>query len=94
MLLDGSKDIGLAANTGKTKFMELGRRRSMMANKHIVVDKNSYKKVKTFKCLSFLSTNQNSIHEETKFIFKLGNSVIIQSKHFCLLDFSPKMLNT
>ena len=49
MLLNACKDNGLAANTGKTKYMEIGRRRSMMANEHITVGSNSYGKAKTFK---------------------------------------------
>ena len=33
--LNVSKDIDLAVNTGKTKYMEAGRLRGMMANVHI-----------------------------------------------------------
>ena len=47
VLLNACKDIGLAVNTGKTKYMEIGRHRGMIANEHI----NSYEKVKTFKFL-------------------------------------------
>ena len=32
MLLNASKDIGLAVNIGKTKDMEIGRQRGMRAN--------------------------------------------------------------
>ena len=46
--------------------MELGRHRGMMANEHIMVNSNSYEKVKTFKYLGSLLTYQNSIHEEIK----------------------------
>ena len=35
MLLNACKDIGLAVNTGKTKYMEIGRRRGMIANEPI-----------------------------------------------------------
>ena len=35
MLLNACKDIGLAVNSEKTKYMEVGRHRSMVANKHI-----------------------------------------------------------
>ena len=31
MLLNTCKDIGLAVNTGKTKYMEIGRHRGMVA---------------------------------------------------------------
>ena len=42
VLLNALKDIGLAVNTRKTKYMEVGRRRGMMANEHIKVGSNSY----------------------------------------------------
>ena len=48
MLLNACKDIGLAVNTWKTKYMEIGRHRGMIANDHIPVDSNFYQKVKTF----------------------------------------------
>ena len=32
VLLNACKDIGLAVNTGKTKYMEIGRHRGMIAN--------------------------------------------------------------
>ena len=43
--------IGLAVNTGKTKYMEVGRHRGMMANEHVRIGSKSYEKVKTFKYL-------------------------------------------
>ena len=57
MLLNPRKDIGLAANTGKTKYMEIGRHRGMIANAHIKIISNSYEKMKTFKYLGSLLTN-------------------------------------
>ena len=35
MLLNTCKDIHLAVNTGKTKYMKIGRHRGMNANEHI-----------------------------------------------------------
>ena len=64
MLLNACKDIGLAVNTGKTKYMEIGRHRGMLANAHVNIGSNSYEKVKIFKYLGSLLTNHNSIHEE------------------------------
>ena len=46
MLLNACKDIGLAVNTGKTKYMEIGRHRGMVANAHIKIGSNFYDKVK------------------------------------------------
>ena len=40
------KDIGLAGNIGKIKYMEIGRHRGVIANEHITIGSNSYEKVK------------------------------------------------
>ena len=48
VLLRACKDIGLAVNIGKTKYMEIGRHRGMIANEHIKIGSNSYEKVETF----------------------------------------------
>ena len=61
MLLNACKDIGLAVNIGKTKYMEIGRYRGIIANTHIKIGSNSYEKVETFKYLGSLLTNLNSI---------------------------------
>ena len=74
MLLNACKDIGLALNTGKIKYMEIGRHRGIIANAHIKIGSNSYKKVETFKYLGSFLTNQNSIQEEIKCRLKAGNS--------------------
>ena len=47
--------------------MEVGGHVGMMANEHDTVDGNSYEKVKTFKYLASLLTNQNSVNEEIKY---------------------------
>ena len=40
-IYDACKDICLAVNTGKTKYMEIGRHRGMIANEHIKIGTNS-----------------------------------------------------
>ena len=65
-LLNARKDIGLAVNTRKTKYMEIGRNRSMIENAHIKIGSNSYEKGRTFKYLGSLLANQNYIQEEIK----------------------------
>ena len=89
MLLNACKDIGLAVNIGKTKYMEIGRHRGMIANVHIKIGSNSYEKANKY--LGSLLTNQNSIQEKIKCRFKAGNSCYIQSKHVYLLDFSLRI---
>jgi hypothetical protein len=74
VLLNACKDIGLAVNTEKTKYMEIGRHRVMIANEHIKKCINSCEEVKTFNYLSSLLANQNSIQEEIKCSLKAGNS--------------------
>ena len=54
MLLNACKNISLAVNIAKTKYMEKGRHRGMIANEHIKIGSNSYEKVKTFKYLDYL----------------------------------------
>ena len=46
MLLNACKDIDLAVNIGKTKYMEIGRHRDMIPNAHIKIGSNSYEKLK------------------------------------------------
>ena len=74
MLLNVRKDIGLAVNVGKTKYMEIGRHRGTIPNAHIKIGRNSYEKVKTFKYLDSLLTNKNYFQEEIKCSLKAGNS--------------------
>jgi len=66
VLLNAYADISLAVNIGKPKYMEIGHHRGMIANEHIKICSNSHKKVKTFKYLGSLLTNQNFILEEIK----------------------------
>ena len=44
-VLNACKDIGLAVNTGETKYMEIGCLRGMIPNEHIRIGSNSYGKV-------------------------------------------------
>ena len=60
VLLNACKDIGLAVNMGKTKYIEIGRHRDIIAIAHIKIGSNSYEKGKTFKYLDSLLTNQKS----------------------------------
>ena len=48
VLLNACKDIILAVNKGKTKYMKIRRHRGMIANAHTKKGFNFYKKVKTF----------------------------------------------
>ena len=74
MTLNACKDIGLAVNTGKTKYMETERNRGMTANEHIRIHSNSYEKEKSFIYLGSLVRNQNSIQDVLKSRLKAGDS--------------------
>ena len=39
VLLNACKNIGLAVTTGKTKYMEIGRHRGIVANEHMREDR-------------------------------------------------------
>ena len=51
VLLNVCKDIGLAVNIGKTKYMEIGRNRGGIANEHMTVNSGLGEKAKTFSYL-------------------------------------------
>ena len=76
------KNINLAVNTGKTKCMDPGCHRGIMAYH------GKCEKVKIFECLGSLFTNQNSIHEKIKCRFKSGNSYYYSIKKYRLHGFS------
>jgi hypothetical protein len=47
VLLNACKDIGLAVNIGKTKYMEIGRHRGIVGNEHVSICSNYYEKMKS-----------------------------------------------
>ena len=59
----------------------------MMTNEHIKIGSISDEKVKIFIYSSPLLRNQNSVYEAIKFRLKEKKNHVIQSKHFCLIDF-------
>ena len=74
--------------------MEIGRHRGMIAIAHVKRGSNSYEKVKTFKYLSALLTNQNSIQEEIKSRLKAGNSCYYSVQTFLSSRLLSKNLKT
>jgi hypothetical protein len=54
----------------------------MIANEYTKIGSNSYEKVKTFKYLGYLMTNQNSNQEETKCKLKTENSFYYSVQRF------------
>ena len=79
----------LTERSMKSKNVEVKRRLAMKAYEHIEVVSNQYEKVKTFKYLNSLLTNQNFIDEEIKCRLEAGYSCYYSVQTlFCLLDFS------
>ena len=58
VLLNACKVIDLAVNTEKTRYMEIGRNRGVIANEHIKIGSNSYEKVETIEYLGSLLTSK------------------------------------
>ena len=65
----------------------------MIANKHIKIGSNSYEKVKTFKNLGSLVTNQNYIQGEIKRRLKAGNEHITYEKLKTFKYLGPLLTN-
>ena len=72
--------------------MEIGRHRSIIANEHINIGSNSYEKVKTFKYLKSLLTNQYSVQEEIKCRLKAGNACYYSVQTLLYSRLLPKNL--
>ena len=83
MLLNACKDISLAVNIGKMKNMEIGRHRGIMAKDRIMVGRNSYEEVKTFKYLGSLCqprwSRGNVITRDPRFAGSNPNDIKILS---------------
>jgi hypothetical protein len=77
--LNTCKNIGLAVNTRKTKYLEVGRHRGMRVNEQIRIGSNSYERVKPFTYLGSLLTIPRRLRwiscaarmEESRSVFKM-----------------------
>ena len=54
VLLNAYEDIVFAVKIGKTKYMQVGRHRDIMANEYVTVGSNLFERVKTFKYVGSL----------------------------------------
>jgi hypothetical protein len=73
-LVIASKEIGLEANTEKTKYMVMSRDQNAGQNGNIQMGNKSFETVEQFKYLGTTLTNQNTIHAEIKSRLKSGNA--------------------
>jgi hypothetical protein len=72
--LDASKEIGLEANSEKTKYMFMSRHQTTGHSNYIGVANKSFEKVAKFKYLGSTLTDQNCIHEEIRSRLNSGNA--------------------
>jgi hypothetical protein len=72
-LVVATKEIGLEVNADKTTYMVMSQDRNAERDDSVKTDNSSIKRVKEFKYLGTMLTDQNSIQEEIKSRLKLGN---------------------
>jgi hypothetical protein len=84
---DANKEVGLEANTEKTKCMLQSHHQNAGQNHNIKITNRSFKNVAQFKYLGTTITNQNFIQEEIKRRLNLGNACYhsVQNLLSCLL---------
>jgi hypothetical protein len=73
-LLDASKEVGLEANTEKTKYMLVSRCQKAGQRQSIKIGNRPFESVTKFKYLGTTLTDQNCIHEEIKSRLNSGNA--------------------
>jgi hypothetical protein len=73
-LVVATKEIGLEVNADKTTFMVMSRDRNAGRGDSVKIDNSSIERVEEFRYLGTKLTDQNSIQEEIKFRFILGNA--------------------
>jgi hypothetical protein len=73
-LVVATKEIGLEANTDKTKYMVMSRDRNAGRGEGVKTDNMSIERVEEFKYLEATLTDQNAIQEKIKSRLKLGNA--------------------
>jgi hypothetical protein len=65
-LIDASKEVGLAVNIEKTKYILVSRDQNAGQNRDIKIGSTSFENVTQFKYLRIIVTNRNLIQEEIK----------------------------
>ena len=74
VLLVTSKEIGIEVNDDRSKYMVMSRDQNAGYSYSMKTDNSSFERVEEFKYLETTLSNQNSIQEEIKSIFKSGNA--------------------
>jgi len=71
---EARKEIGLAVNADKTKYMVMSRDQTAGRSHSMKTDNSSFERVEQFKYLGTTLTNQNFIRVENKSRLKSGNA--------------------
>ena len=87
-LIVASKEIGLEENAGKTKYKVMSRDQNAGRSQNMRIDNRSFERVEEFKYLGTTLTNQNSIQEEIKSIFKSGNACYYSVQNLFFFQFA------
>jgi hypothetical protein len=69
-----SKEVGLAVNVEKTKYMLVSRDQNAGQSREIIIGNRSFENVSQFKNLGTTVINQNLIQEKSKRRLNFGNS--------------------
>jgi hypothetical protein len=73
-LVVASKEMGLAGNGDKTKYMVMSGDKNAGRSHSVKIDNSSFERVQQFKCWRTTLTNQNSIQEEIKYRLNSWNA--------------------
>jgi phenylalanyl-tRNA synthetase beta subunit len=74
ILLEASREVGLAVNSEKTKYVVVSRHQDVGQDHSLLVRSKSCENVAEFKYMGRTVTNQNCIHEEIKNTLNFGNA--------------------
>jgi len=88
-----AKEIGLAVNADKTKYMIMSRDQNAGRSHSMKTDNSSIERVEEFKYLGTMLTNKNSIQEEIKSRLKLGNACYYSVQNLLSSSLLFKKLN-
>jgi sorting nexin-29 len=83
-VLEVRRDVGLAINVEKTKYMIMSRHPNSGQNQNIRIAKESFENVTKFIYLGTTLTNQNDIHDEIKSRLNSGNACYYSVQNLCL----------
>jgi len=89
-----SKEIGLEANTDKTKYMVMSQDQNVGRRHSMKTDNSSFERAEEFKYLGRTLTNQNSFQEEIKSRLKSRNACYSSAQNLLSSRLLSKNLNT